>query len=604
MSNQNSFVLDKKHGASEMIDDTLNMPQTEQVNSSKPSPEHQNKGEQFRGAFLGAAIGDALGFITEFMRDSNELQKKYGINRLTELINWTRPTKYQGRYTIHLPLPAGAYSDDTQLTIATARSIQANGRFDADYFAKQELTTWLQYQIGGGSGTKAAAKNLSKKSIDWHNNFYETPYTQYTVSGGNGAAMRVLPIALVHAQHDDVRYTDVWKNAIITHGHPRAIIGALLFADAIATLLQQPSGKKAWLNDLIARCDQKYPELMRLWSQFPEFTAWEKEWHQKTGTPFDSAFRKECGYTVSFLEKARKLADHLHKQTDQKYVSETRREFLQELGCYDRRTKGAGDSTVVAAAFFFMLFSNYEEMITTIVNEFGIDTDTIGYFAGAMFGASYGTDDIPTHFQENIQDQAYLLRLADRCYHIHSEQTVTENSFSHISPEHNGSNTDFSSNGTYEEGATTQLSILGFGKVVKDTNLTPDWTGKHVHFLQVELESGQTVFLQNSQPVSSTKDQQHTPAPDQQGKPVSPQHSAQGKDLSVAELIGVLDDYKDQIVKNNFSPDTILKVLQSIKFHYRDKALYDAFMTWLWGTLPLNASQGRYIAEQKNPYDC
>src|SRR5258706_7171081 len=47
------------------------------------------------------------------------------------------------------------------------------------------------------------------------------------------AAMRDLPIALVNVDNESRLIKDSFLNAIITHGHPRAILGAILFALAV-----------------------------------------------------------------------------------------------------------------------------------------------------------------------------------------------------------------------------------------------------------------------------------------------------------------------------------------------------------------------------------
>lgn len=599
MSNQLSLSLNKKPGANEEVGDTLDTSQTDEQSLSQPISEHQQIHEQFKGAFLGAAIGDALGFITEFMRNRGEIQKQFGTSRLTELMPWQRITTYPGkkRYRIELPLPAGAYSDDTQLTIATARSLQADGSFDVESFAKLELPIWLHYQLGGGSGTKAAAKNLTKKSVSWNNNFYALSYTRYTDSGGNGAAMRILPIALANAHNDDLMYRNVWKNAITTHGHPRAIIGALLFADAIANLLHKPSGKKAWLNYLIGQCDRKYPELLEKWADCPEFSAWEQAWSQNTQKRFETDFRKDCNQTAIMLEMIRGAATRFHQKADSQGFIEEYRNILSELGCYDQSTKGAGNSTVVAAAFFFTVFPTYEESITAIANEIGIDTDTIGYFAGAMYGVAYGVDKIPKHLTEKIQDSAYLLSLAEACYHIYFGQATHEESFKYPalkSARNLQSHPRFSNGAGFQLGATVDLPVLGSGKIAKDTNLTPNWRGKHVHFIEVHLELGQTIFLQIDQSVPSDKHQHSTTAE---------KESEDEWEQSETNLLTILDGYRDKIEQSDFAANSILEVLRNIKFEFQDKALYDAFATWLWGALPPGISQEESENEHSDSSD-
>ena len=85
-------------------------------------------------------------------------------------------------------LPAGCYSDDTQLRLATGRAIRPDS-FDVEAFAKVELPVWLGYALGAGKSTSAAALNLSKPRTSWFANTFKG----WTESGGNGAAMRIQP---------------------------------------------------------------------------------------------------------------------------------------------------------------------------------------------------------------------------------------------------------------------------------------------------------------------------------------------------------------------------------------------------------------------------
>src|SRR4051794_9410901 len=99
---------------------------------------------------LWAAGGDAIGWITELARDGTVIARA-GVGRVSEPIAWTR--LIGGRWGVKIPLPAGTYSDDTQLRLAVCRAVRGNGIFDAEAFAKVELTTWQSYALGAGRGT-------------------------------------------------------------------------------------------------------------------------------------------------------------------------------------------------------------------------------------------------------------------------------------------------------------------------------------------------------------------------------------------------------------------------------------------------------------------
>ena len=147
--------------------------------------------QSIRRSVLWAAYGDALGFITEMCNESSLLHRTRGKSRITGLIPWVR--KIGGEFGIYVELPTGCYSDDTQLRLATSRSIRGDGSFDVETFSKIEIPVWLSYALGAGLGTKTAAQSLKKSQIQWNSNFFKSKYAQYIEGGGNGAAMRIQP---------------------------------------------------------------------------------------------------------------------------------------------------------------------------------------------------------------------------------------------------------------------------------------------------------------------------------------------------------------------------------------------------------------------------
>ena len=106
--------------------------------------------DRIRSSALWAAWGDALGFITE-LADQRILRQRVGELRVTTTKPWTR--RLGGKYGVDADLPAGSYSDDTQLRLATSRAIRGDGRFDVQSFAKVELVVWQAYALGGGRST-------------------------------------------------------------------------------------------------------------------------------------------------------------------------------------------------------------------------------------------------------------------------------------------------------------------------------------------------------------------------------------------------------------------------------------------------------------------
>src|ERR1700761_9378835 len=94
---------------------------------------------------LWAATGDALGFMTE-LTDMQGVKRRTGETEVKTTVAWTR--SIGGQFGTTMRFPAGSYSDDTQLRLATCRSLRSDGHFDVETFAKVELPVWLCYALG------------------------------------------------------------------------------------------------------------------------------------------------------------------------------------------------------------------------------------------------------------------------------------------------------------------------------------------------------------------------------------------------------------------------------------------------------------------------
>ena len=183
------------------------------------------------GAFLALAAGDALGWPQEIRRNVRSNASGTSSPRI-EFQTWTRRTG--GRYRPYEEtIGAGEYSDDTQLTLAVARSRTNHGANWWKAFMRVELSRWTIYERGGGGATKRAAQAWLAGGPPWQSGKTDA-VRRYFDEGGNGVAMRVLPHALFLAGQDDpaVLVHDVVRDGAATHGHPRALVDATACAYA------------------------------------------------------------------------------------------------------------------------------------------------------------------------------------------------------------------------------------------------------------------------------------------------------------------------------------------------------------------------------------
>lgn len=254
---------------------------------------------KIQGALVYSAVGDALGWPTEFGRYPAIVHKRFGKNFLTDYIEWEKTIG--GRYWGYREkIKEGSYSDDTQLTLAVARCINGYGEFDADKFAYSELPLWLSYERGGGKTIKTAARVIVHSKKEWLYNFYKRGEIDYRYAGANGAAMRVLPIALVNVNNEKRLYTDAFKNAVITHGHPRAILGAMIYASAINYLLKESKFNKEnfynYINEVVELSSASLKENDWVYK-------WTQEWDRKAiNGKFKEVFQQTRNEAKEYLK--------------------------------------------------------------------------------------------------------------------------------------------------------------------------------------------------------------------------------------------------------------------------------------------------------------
>lgn len=253
------------------------------------------------GAFLGAAIGDALGWPNEMpaRRVRSGHGGDAGLN--TSFETWRR--RSGGRFMPHEEtIRAGEYSDDTQLLLCSARSLLHRGAW-LDHFVFKELPTWRLYQRGGGGATNRAVDLWIKGQPPWSLNPDDPKWRSYFNAGGNGVAMRILPHAVAGARDNSFHSTvqAILLNGISTHGHPRALLGALAYGFVVWQALRMngtlPYGQLIEL--VLNRSDD--------WSVFPERVAMLSQWREEAQrayqVPFDRLWSKTESEMLELLEK-------------------------------------------------------------------------------------------------------------------------------------------------------------------------------------------------------------------------------------------------------------------------------------------------------------
>ena len=126
------------------------------------------------GAYLGLAVGDALGATVEFMTP-REIQTVYGVHRDMAGGGWLR-------------LRRGQVTDDTEMSLALGNAILCTGRVDALAIAAA-FSDWMR-------GKPVDIGHTVRRGISLYRRTGCTEVPENDYDAGNGACMRSLPIAL------------------------------------------------------------------------------------------------------------------------------------------------------------------------------------------------------------------------------------------------------------------------------------------------------------------------------------------------------------------------------------------------------------------------
>ena len=362
--------------------------------------------EKCTGALVASAIGDALGWPYE-LKARNLTQST--LNGGDLFIDWTRQTG--GRYWRHDEIiRAGEYSDDTQMIFAVARSI-ISGDWKK-HFSTKELPFWLDYERGGGATLKRAAKAYRSNKYPWEDN----TAIDYFDAGGNGTVMRILPHVIAHtySQSLDQLMCDVIADSTITHGHPRAILGATCYAFSLCAIMRKNNVLQ--FGELIDTVIAGVP----IWGKY-RVEAFPPEWANvpKNILSYD--------YAMTWSSHVDEMTNTLYAIRDylKKGLLVNDRAVLTRLKCFDKES-GAGDVAILSALYLASKYANNPVLgIKTAAYTIGTDTDTIASITGGLLGMLCGITWIPFEWRA-VQDYTCICNIAECLLSDNKKETAKE----------------------------------------------------------------------------------------------------------------------------------------------------------------------------------
>ena len=154
--------------------------------------------ERARAAYLGLAIGDALGATTEFMTPG-EIRAKYKVHRKIIGGGW-------------LYLKPGQVTDDTEMSIALGRALLKAGAWDLPGIADNFLAWMKSKPIDIGATCRKGIRDYMRKGQ------LVVPFNEW--DAGNGAAMRMAPVALFTLGCQVTLKRCAVEQGHLTHNHP------------------------------------------------------------------------------------------------------------------------------------------------------------------------------------------------------------------------------------------------------------------------------------------------------------------------------------------------------------------------------------------------
>ncbi|MGC9537814.1 ADP-ribosylglycohydrolase family protein [Streptomyces sp. UG1] len=322
------------------------------------------------GSLLGLALGDALGFPTEF-NDVPSILAKCGPWREMEL-----------------PTPA-IVTDDTQMTLALGKGLRT--AMDLGVLGPEAMVEPVRAQFiawnrspennrAPGNTCLRACDLLERTDLPWQD-------ASQTGSKGCGANMRVAPIGLVPGLSDEQRAGAAQLQSALTHGHPTALAASDLTAHAVRLLAQgaEPTGLVGLLRSYAYENRSHYHErwLGDLWTRGQDPTA----------EHFIARGWDECLAILDRLQQAVRTAS---PETDP---------------C---RATGEGWIAEEAMATGLLCFLWFVDEPLTALRRAACtsgDSDSIACLTGAFAGAYLGADAWPTQWADRIEYRGDLLTL-------------------------------------------------------------------------------------------------------------------------------------------------------------------------------------------------
>ena len=311
--------------------------------------------EAIKAMTLGIAVADAMGVPVEF-KSRSSLKKK----PVTEMLSYG--SHYQ---------PAGTWSDDTSMTIATMESIARLKRIDCEDLMRNFSRWYFDGEFTATGEMFDCGETTTSAIIKFIRKIQPLVYgSDESYSNGNGSLMRILPIVIYlygiyGKDFNENTLRKIHEVSGLTHAHPRSKVGCGIYS-LIAVQVLEGKGIVESIRVGLSNVEKYYGR-----SDFAvELKNYSRLWQADFANLPEEEIRS-TGYVVDTLE---------------------------------------------AALWCLLNTKDYKSLVLKAVN-LGDDTDTVAAVAGGLAGIYYGLAKIPEEWLLKLQNREYLEDIVTNFFH-------------------------------------------------------------------------------------------------------------------------------------------------------------------------------------------
>ncbi len=315
------------------------------------------KNNIWKSAIMGVVVGDALGLPVQFQSREALARKP-----LTDMIGF-------GTFN----MPAGSWSDDSSMALATLDSIREHGKIDCDDIMIR-FVEWLKFgkytPFGyaydeGITCTKAIGNYFSAKDVN-------TCGITGEYANGNGALMRIMPVCLWAYEKElanewtvEEAIEQIHKVAALTHNHLRSNMACGMYYFMMKSILENQGDLVTCLQAGIDQAVVFYNQGLEYLEQMSYYN---RLFHLDSFQNLPAEMIKSSGYVVDSIE---------------------------------------------AAVWCLLTTNSFEDCLLKAAN-LGEDTDTVAAIAGGLAGLYYGYENMPKEWLEKIQKRELIDEMCKR----------------------------------------------------------------------------------------------------------------------------------------------------------------------------------------------